>query len=82
MTLILKRASVPRPSGQWSDADFDVLADDKLVGRIMKSAVPPPGLPWFWTLVYGYHRDRTPTDGYAATREDAMAAFKKSWERV
>jgi hypothetical protein len=35
--LILKRASASRPSGQWSDDDFDVLADDAVVGRIMKS---------------------------------------------
>jgi hypothetical protein len=26
-TLILKRASASRPSGQWDDDDFDVLAD-------------------------------------------------------
>jgi hypothetical protein len=25
--------------------------------------------------------DRTPTHGYAATREAAMAAFAKSWRR-
>src|SRR5262249_18651313 len=30
---------------------------------------------------FGYHEDRTPTPGYAATREDAMAAFAKSWRR-
>jgi hypothetical protein len=27
------------------------------------------------------HEDRTPTHGYAATREAAMAAFAKSWRR-
>jgi hypothetical protein len=26
-TLILKRASASRPSGEWSDDDYDVLAD-------------------------------------------------------
>jgi hypothetical protein len=26
-TLILKRASASRPSGEWSEDDFDVLAD-------------------------------------------------------
>jgi hypothetical protein len=31
------------------------------------------------TLAYGYHEDRTPTHGYEATREAAMAAFAKSW---
>ena len=34
-----------------------------------------------FSLAYGYHRDRRPTHGYAATREDAMAAFAKSWRR-
>jgi hypothetical protein len=28
-----------------------------------------------------HHEDRTPTHGYAATCEDAMAAFAKSWRR-
>jgi hypothetical protein len=32
-----------------------------------------------WTLALGHHEDRTPTHGYAATREAAMAAFAKSW---
>jgi len=27
----------------------------------------------------GQHEDRTPTHGYAETREAAMAAFAKSW---
>jgi hypothetical protein len=34
-----------------------------------------------WTLAFGQHEDRTPTHGYAATREAAMAAFAKSWRR-
>ena len=41
----------------------------------------PVGLSWMWTLGYGYHEDRTPIHGYAATREDAMTAFAKSWRR-
>jgi hypothetical protein len=36
-TLILKRASASRPSGQWNDDDFDVLADSAVVGRILQS---------------------------------------------
>jgi len=31
-----------------------------------------------WTLAFG---DRTPTHGYAETREGAMAAFAKRWRR-
>jgi hypothetical protein len=34
--LILKRASASRPSGNWSDDDFEVLADGAVVGRIFK----------------------------------------------
>jgi len=45
--------------------DCDVLADGVVVGRI----------------ALGHHEDRTPTHGYAATREAAMAAFAKSWRR-
>ncbi len=29
----------------------------------------------------GGYEDRTPTHGYEATREAAMAAFAKSWRR-
>ena len=81
MTLILKRASASRPSGEWDDDDFDVLADGVVVGRIFNSNAGPVGSPWMWTLAFGYHEDRTPTYGYAATREGAMAAFAKSWRR-
>jgi hypothetical protein len=79
--LVLKRASASRPSGEWNDDDFDVLADGVVVGRIMKAAAVPVGMSWMWTLAFGYHEDRTPTHGYAATREAAMAAFAKSWRR-
>jgi hypothetical protein len=45
MALILKRASASRPSGQWSDEDYDVLADGKVIGRILEegSRFGPPG---------------------------------------
>jgi hypothetical protein len=79
--LILKRASASRPSGEWNDDDFDVLADSVVAGRIFHAAAAPVGSPWMWTLAFGQHEDRTPTHGYAATREAAMAAFAKSWRR-
>jgi hypothetical protein len=79
--LNLKRASASRPSGEWHDDDFDVLADGIVVGRIMKAAAAPGGTPWMWTLAFGHHEDRTPTHGYEPTREAAMAAFAKSWRR-
>jgi hypothetical protein len=80
-TLILKRASASRPSGEWKDDDFDVLADGFVVGRIFNAAAAPVGTPWMWTLIYSHHEDRSPTHGYEPTREAAMAAFAKSWRR-
>jgi hypothetical protein len=71
--LILKRASVGS-----NQEDYDVLADDKVVGRIFLAARSPRGTAWMWTLA---HEDRIPTHGYEPTREAAMAAFAKSWRR-
>ena len=74
MPLVLKRAAASRPSGEWNDDDYDVLADGVTVGRIMKAAAAPEGTPWLWTLAFGQHEDRTPTHGYERTREAAMAS--------
>jgi hypothetical protein len=41
--LILKRAAASRSSGEWNDDAFDVLADDVVVGRIMKVHAAPVG---------------------------------------
>src|SRR5207249_4415070 len=79
--LVLKRASASRTSGEWREDDFDVIADGLVVGRIFKVHTAPVGSPWMWTLAFGHHEDRAPTHGYAATREDAMAAFANSWRR-
>jgi hypothetical protein len=46
-----------------------------------KAAASPVGTPWMWTLAFGHHQDRTPTHGYQAIREAAMAASAKSWRR-
>jgi hypothetical protein len=80
VTLILKRASASRPSGEWSDDDYDVLADGIVVGRIMNAAAAPVGSSWLWT--YGFDpRERRPAHGYGRTREAAVAAFAKGWRR-
>ena len=41
----------------------------------------PVGSPWMWTLIFPHHEGRTPTHGYAESREAAMAAFAKSWRQ-
>ena len=51
-SLILKRAKFSRLSGQWSDEDYDVLADGKIVGRILESGsrFDPLELRWGWSI--------------------------------
>jgi hypothetical protein len=71
--LTLKGASASRPSGEWGEDDYDVLADSVVVGCIFKAEASPVGKPWMWTVLSGYHEDRTPTRGYEPTREAAMA---------
>jgi hypothetical protein len=80
-SLILKRASVSRPSGKWDDDDYDVLANGAVVGRIFKANAAPVGSPWMWTLAFGHHEDRTATHGYEATRDAAMACSIRRRER-
>jgi hypothetical protein len=58
-----------------------VFANGVVVGRMFKSNASPVGASWMWALASEHHEDRTPTHGYAATREAAMAAFAKSWRR-
>jgi hypothetical protein len=79
--LILKRASLSRSSGQWSDDDYDVLENGVVVGRIFTSLVAPKEAPWLWSLAHTHVSNRRPTSGNAATRDEAMAAFAKSWRR-
>jgi hypothetical protein len=74
--LILKRSPIA------PDFDYDVLENDVVGGgRIILSPAAPDSRPLMWALAYGHHEDRSPTHGYGATREAAMAAFAKSWRR-
>ena len=82
-SLILKRGKLSRPSGQWQDEDYDVLADGKVVGRILEegSRFGPPELRWRWSLFIVPARPGV-TNGTAATREEAMAKFRWAWEKA
>ena len=80
-SLILKRTSLSRPSGQWRDNDYAVLENGVVIGRIFfLDAVGPQGRPWMWAS--GHNGDiKRAAHGYEPRREPAMAAFAKSWRR-
>jgi hypothetical protein len=59
--------------------DYEVIADDWIVGRIVLSDASPAERPWLWSLDHGFYRGREPTHGYEPTRDAALAAFAKSW---
>jgi hypothetical protein len=54
-SLLLKRASASRSSGQWQDEDYDVLADGKVVGRILEDTLRSAGT----SVGLVHHLDRT-----------------------
>ena len=77
--LFLVPASESRPSGNWSDDDYDVQdGNAKVVGRIFRATAAPPGRSWFWTITVRQPQHPT-VRGYTATRDEAMAAFKRAW---
>lgn len=76
--LTLKRASLSRPDGHWSEDDYDVISDGVAVGRILKSVGTEGRDVWIWSItsrVPNAMEDR----GREATREAAMTAFAKRW---
>ena len=78
--LFLIGANKSRPSGEWTDDDYDVREgspDGPVVGRIYKLSVAPTGNWWFWAvqLFPAVAAD----SGTGETREAAMAAFKAQW---
>ena len=78
--LTFKRTSKSRPSSEWSDDDYDVWdGNAKVVGRIFRADAAPPGRSWFWTITMRLPQYPT-VHGYTATREEAMAEFKRAWQ--
>jgi hypothetical protein len=75
--LILKRS----PLADAGFEDYRVPSGDKVVGRIYCDKRSRSGREWFWGLAYGYHRGLH-SHGYVATREAAMAAFRKCWDEA
>jgi hypothetical protein len=75
--LILKRASASRPSGEWNDDDFDVLAASAVVGRIFKANADWANFPG-WIFRAGT-RVRAERDGeYQMAGVEELTALRES----
>jgi hypothetical protein len=79
--LILKRASASQPSGQWRDYDCDA-GKWRRGGPHVQGARCTTGSPLdVGDRPLGCQLKRA-AHGYEPTREAAMAAFAKSWQRA
>jgi hypothetical protein len=76
--LLLRRASLYRKGGSWSDDDFDVVEDARVIGRIYR--VVGKSERWFWGIDYFLAGRRAIYD-HAASREAAMVALKAAWKQ-
>jgi hypothetical protein len=75
-----KRASASRSSGAWMMTISTSSPAAKLSGRVQRGRVLSKAVDVeYWTS--GIMKWATRHDGYAATREEGMAAFVKSWRR-
>jgi hypothetical protein len=69
-----------QPSGRPSH--YEGIANGRIVGRIIMLHVHRnPSTPWVWSIELPFRENRTPTYGYAATREAVMEALARSWGR-
>jgi hypothetical protein len=59
--------------------DYVVLDGDRCIGWIFKPSYASPSKPWFWTITDRCQPPSVHNKGYAATRKQAMADFKKQW---
>ena len=77
MQLVLRRTWNSRLSGEWSKHDHDVFDGDRDVGRIYQ-VDDQPGSQWFWGV--SFQVTKRNSYGYAASLDEAKAAFEAEYE--
>ena len=78
MQVVLRRASISRFSGEWSEHDYDDVFDgDRDAGRIYQ-VDDRRGSQWFWGISFQVTKRKS--YGYAASLDEAKAAFEAEYE--
>jgi hypothetical protein len=72
--LRLIRASKSRPSGTWSDDDYEVFDGEQHIGRIVWSYAAPRERLWVWPITCRFPQSAADR-GSTVSREAAMAEF-------
>jgi hypothetical protein len=82
MPLVLRSASIYRPSGHWGEDVYDIVLGGLVIGRLVQEGVGR-GQQWRW-YVHGIVAPATGNvrlSGHAADLEQAKAAIAHNWEK-
>ena len=76
--LILKSARIAWPDMESDRDDYAVLHEGKIVGRIVQVSLAGNEQRWTWS--FRRHGETEYEMGHTATRDEAMAAFRRAWD--
>jgi hypothetical protein len=82
MSLVLRSASISRPSGHWFEDVYDIVSGGLVIGRLVQEGVGREQR-WRW-YVYGIVAPATANmrlSGHAADLVQAKAAIADNWEK-
>jgi hypothetical protein len=77
MLLILRRASISRPSGSWSETDFDVFDGERDIGRVYLVDGYGGKETWVWGV--SFQLTGRKSYGHAPSLDGAKAAFRAEY---
>lgn len=82
--LTLVHASKAYPHAQWPDDHYCVMHEGKPVGAISPEAMSGTASRWWWEIVTREAQQRPANEikGPAASRDEAMAAFRRAWDAL